>query len=219
MIAKPMKENLWCPDRCPITLEPFFMWIEHPNYGYLPTYGGPFDSYTIPEPDGEIVSKLRKDIEYSSLHFDHDTGCWEEGFEVPSLRVVPEELVIELDAWGDNAKVCGSSLRDSQECLVEDENQFHALILKKCIKHDCLPSYLAFPFKDHLQVSLYLYYRNDPFPAFSPKHAPGKWIPVIFGGSNIVMGFDDELEVINATRSDEAIKPNSEAGFVDGGAS
>jgi len=33
------------------------------------------------------------------------------------------------------------------------------------------------------------------------------------------MGFDDELEVINATRSDEAIKPNSEAGFVDGGAS
>ena len=97
-----------------------------------------------------------------------------------------------------NAEICGSSLRDSQECLVEDENQFHALILKKCIKHECLPSYLAFPFKDHLQVSFYLYYRNDPFPAFNPKHAPGKWIPVIFGGSNIAMGFDDELEVINA---------------------
>ncbi|HCW2781102.1 TPA: ead/Ea22-like family protein, partial [Escherichia coli] len=40
--------NQWRPDICPITGRAFFMWIEHPTLGNVPTYGGPLDSYTIP---------------------------------------------------------------------------------------------------------------------------------------------------------------------------
>ncbi|NNQ96646.1 hypothetical protein GBT11_25205 [Escherichia coli] len=45
--------NQWRPDICPITGRAFFMWIEHPTLGNVPTYGGPLDSYTIPTKDGE----------------------------------------------------------------------------------------------------------------------------------------------------------------------
>ncbi|WP_261986136.1 hypothetical protein [Escherichia fergusonii] len=38
--------NQWRPDICPITGRVFFMWIEHPTLGNVPTYGGPLDSYT-----------------------------------------------------------------------------------------------------------------------------------------------------------------------------
>ncbi|HCO9878511.1 TPA: ead/Ea22-like family protein, partial [Escherichia coli] len=38
--------NQWRPDICPITGRAFFMWIEHPTLGNVPTYGGPLDSYT-----------------------------------------------------------------------------------------------------------------------------------------------------------------------------
>jgi len=44
----------WCPDRDPITLRPFFMWIEHPERGMVPTYGGPFDSYTLADRDASV---------------------------------------------------------------------------------------------------------------------------------------------------------------------
>ncbi|MGK3288649.1 ead/Ea22-like family protein, partial [Escherichia coli] len=45
--------NQWRPDICPITGRAFFMWIEHPTLGNVPTYGGPLDSYTIPTKDGD----------------------------------------------------------------------------------------------------------------------------------------------------------------------
>ncbi|EQA1027498.1 ead/Ea22-like family protein, partial [Escherichia coli] len=35
--------NQWRPDICPITGRAFFMWIEHPTLGNVPTYGGPLD--------------------------------------------------------------------------------------------------------------------------------------------------------------------------------
>ena len=57
------------PDKCPITGLSFFMEIEHPHLGLIPTYGGPFDSYTIP----------RKDVETGEFYrerFDHDLGEW-----------------------------------------------------------------------------------------------------------------------------------------------
>jgi hypothetical protein len=57
------RANPWCPDVCPLTGRPFFMWIDGE-----PTYGGPFDSYTIPKRD-EIG-------EYSCRQFDHDEGGW-----------------------------------------------------------------------------------------------------------------------------------------------
>ncbi|EFF8875808.1 ead/Ea22-like family protein [Escherichia coli] len=62
--------NQWRPDICPITGRTFFMWIEHPTLGNVPTYGGPLDSYTIPTKDG--------DGEFSCEHYDHDFGGWVE---------------------------------------------------------------------------------------------------------------------------------------------
>ncbi|MBA4822481.1 hypothetical protein H2241_16140 [Pantoea ananatis] len=58
----------WKPEICPITRRPFFMWIEHPSDGMVPTYGGPLDSYTIPT--------LDSDGEFCCERFDHDEGCW-----------------------------------------------------------------------------------------------------------------------------------------------
>lgn len=58
----------WCPDVCPITGKPFFMWIDHPRHGSVPTYGGPYDSYTIP---------VRDDAgSFCCERYDHDNGWW-----------------------------------------------------------------------------------------------------------------------------------------------
>ncbi len=62
------KSAQWRPEICPITRRPFFMWIEHPSDGMVPTYGGPLDSYTIPT--------LDSDGEFCCERFDHDEGCW-----------------------------------------------------------------------------------------------------------------------------------------------
>ncbi|ECE6900891.1 ead/Ea22-like family protein [Salmonella enterica subsp. diarizonae] len=61
----------WKPDVCPVTGRKFFMWIEHETLGYVPTYGGPFDSYTIPTRDSSG--------EFSCERYDHDLGGWVEG--------------------------------------------------------------------------------------------------------------------------------------------
>ncbi|WP_052862667.1 hypothetical protein [Delftia lacustris] len=59
----------WCPDVCPITGRPFFMWIEHWQTGKpVPTYGGPYDSYTIPVKDS--------DGSFECERYDHDEGGW-----------------------------------------------------------------------------------------------------------------------------------------------
>ncbi|XFL61004.1 hypothetical protein AAHX50_07285 [Klebsiella pneumoniae] len=63
--------NQWKPDVCPITGRRFFLWIEHPELGYVPTYGGPYDSYTIPTRDS--------DGEFSCERYDHDFGGWVDG--------------------------------------------------------------------------------------------------------------------------------------------
>lgn len=87
----------WCPERCPITLLPFFMWIEHPEHGWLPTYGGPYDSYTIPEPDiDDLCTVARHEVDYCRLRYDHDQGAWRLD-EVESVweRVVSEQLIFD----------------------------------------------------------------------------------------------------------------------------
>ena len=67
--AQPQEPVAWCPDVCPITGLPFFMWIEHHETGQkVPTYGGPYDSYTIPVRD--------KDGSYCRERYDHDLGGW-----------------------------------------------------------------------------------------------------------------------------------------------
>ncbi|KGH04435.1 hypothetical protein P608_24545 [Comamonas thiooxydans] len=59
----------WCPDVCPITGREFFMWIEHwKTEQDVPTYGGPFDSYTIPVKHEHGT--------FSCERFDHNAGKW-----------------------------------------------------------------------------------------------------------------------------------------------
>jgi hypothetical protein len=78
----------WKPDVCPITGQEFFMWIEHPELGYVPTYGGPFDSYTIPTKD--------IDGEYSRERFDHDRGHWVDG-EMLGLYLIDDDEQCRVD--------------------------------------------------------------------------------------------------------------------------
>lgn len=75
--------NQWKPDVCPITGRRFFMWIEHPELGYVPTYGGPYDSYTIPTRDG--------DGEFSCERYDHDVGGWVDGECVGAYLIDDDE--------------------------------------------------------------------------------------------------------------------------------
>ncbi|MFB8477028.1 ead/Ea22-like family protein [Klebsiella michiganensis] len=75
--------NQWKPDVCPITGRRFFMWIEHPELGYVPTYGGPYDSYTIPTSDG--------DGDFSCERYDHDVGGWVDGECVGAYLIDDDE--------------------------------------------------------------------------------------------------------------------------------
>lgn len=75
--------NQWKPDVCPITGRRFFMWIEHPELGYVPTYGGPYDSYTIPTRDS--------DGEFSCERYDHDVGGWVDGECVGAYLIDDDE--------------------------------------------------------------------------------------------------------------------------------
>jgi hypothetical protein len=97
--------NWWAPDRCPITMRPFHSWIYHPSRGWVPTYGGPYDSYTIPEPSNlpEKGKMPFHDIEFFCERFDHDEGGWIDGVEDPCIRVVKEETLIDLNAWLEKA--------------------------------------------------------------------------------------------------------------------
>ncbi|EAA0542230.1 hypothetical protein DCV66_22170 [Salmonella enterica subsp. enterica serovar Schwarzengrund] len=89
----------WKPDVFPVTGRKFFMWIEHETLGYVPTYGGPFDSYTIPTRDSSG--------EFSCERYDHDLGGWVGG-EFIGLYLIDddeqcrvcelEERIAELEA-------------------------------------------------------------------------------------------------------------------------
>lgn len=97
-----MQPEPWCPDVCPITLRPFFMWLEHPTRGLVPTYGGPFDSYTIPEPDLPKGATPRHEVEYFCERYDHDEGAWVDDAEDPGLRVIRDDYLVELQLeYGD----------------------------------------------------------------------------------------------------------------------
>jgi hypothetical protein len=76
------------PKACPITGRPFFMVVEHPERGSVATYGGPLDSYTIPEVDDDGQLRVER--------YDHDRGEWIEGGEPEQLFVVPEDEYNEL---------------------------------------------------------------------------------------------------------------------------
>lgn len=72
-----LSERVIAPDRCPLTGLPFFMAIDG-----IATYGGPYDSYTIPTRDDDET--------YTRSHYDHDEGGWSEDERI-GLTVLSEE--------------------------------------------------------------------------------------------------------------------------------
>lgn len=85
----PMDKNISNhPQKCPVTGRDFFLVMNHPTLGDVATYGGPYDSYTIPEWDGE---------EFRSERYDHDEGCWVEGGEPYPFILISEDKLIRIE--------------------------------------------------------------------------------------------------------------------------
>lgn len=90
------------PAQCPNTRRDFFMVIEHPDLGMVPTYGGPYDSYTIPEMTGQADQPWHK-RELFVRRYDHDVGGWVEDEFIP-MRVISEEALFELEEKAEPAQ-------------------------------------------------------------------------------------------------------------------
>ena len=99
----------WCPDVCPITGLPFFMWIEHHETGQMvPTYGGPYDSYTIPVRD--------KDGSYCREQYDHDRGGWlTDEVEDVGIQIVSDQAYV-----SDGRPQASKPLTDEQRTSLRD---------------------------------------------------------------------------------------------------
>ncbi|MCE5988492.1 hypothetical protein LVV83_15780 [Pseudomonas sp. LM20] len=72
----------WCPDECPITGRKFFMWIERAEGGQVPTYGGPYDSFTLAQRDEQGT--------FWCDRFDHDEDCWTDSIHI-DLRLIDNQ--------------------------------------------------------------------------------------------------------------------------------
>lgn len=70
------------------------MEIEHPQLGWVPTYGGPYISYTLPDMAGEPTQPFHE-RELSCKCFDHDLDGWVDDEIIP-LRVIHEDVLFEL---------------------------------------------------------------------------------------------------------------------------
>lgn len=68
---------------CPITGRKWWGDIDHPEMGVVPTYGGPFDTYTAPYAD--------EDGELRCERFDQDAGHWIEGGEPLGVYLTTEQ--------------------------------------------------------------------------------------------------------------------------------
>jgi hypothetical protein len=81
--------NMEYPDKCPITKRTFFMLLLAPWDDVVPTYGGPYDSYTIPEPD--------EDGNYTVHRYDHDLGGWVEPETIYKEQLDEPEFTITIE--------------------------------------------------------------------------------------------------------------------------
>lgn len=113
------------PAQCPITRRDFFMVIEHPDLGMVPTYGGPYDSYTIPEMTGQADQPWHK-RELFVRRYDHDIGGWVEDEFIP-MRVISEEALFDLE---EKAEAAGEA---AQPGLVD--SAFYANLKRSRDKH------------------------------------------------------------------------------------
>jgi hypothetical protein len=105
------------PDVCPITGRAFFMNLEHPELGLVATYGGPFDSYTIPSWDKEDEGVMRCE------RYDHDAGIWVEGGEPLPFHVVTNDEYVDLwerarkpNCDGPGCEHCGAIYEINPKC-------------------------------------------------------------------------------------------------------
>lgn len=76
----------WCPSVDPISGSKLFLWLEHPTLGCVPTYGGPYDSFTLTERD--------ENGDFFRHRYDHDEGAWVDD-EAVYLEEL-EELEVQL---------------------------------------------------------------------------------------------------------------------------
>lgn len=83
------------PEKCPITRRDFFMVIEHPELGMVPTFGGPYDSYTIPHMGGKSDQQMHE-RELECHRFDHDRGHWVDDEIIP-LRVIHDDFLSKIE--------------------------------------------------------------------------------------------------------------------------
>lgn len=86
------------PAKCPITRRDFFMVIGHPELGMVPTYGGPYDSYSIPEMEGAPTDPFHERALFVR-RYDHDRGYWVDNEDLP-MRVISENSLQELQEGG-----------------------------------------------------------------------------------------------------------------------
>lgn len=101
------QNDRWCPEICPITGRKFFMWIYcEDEKRDVPTYGGPFESRTIPKLEDVKKVKGEKDLhnhELTSRVFDHDLGHWTE-YETQDIRVIDDQVLIDLEEKSGESK-------------------------------------------------------------------------------------------------------------------
>lgn len=120
-------EQRWCPDVDPITRYPLFMWINHPELGYVPTYGGPYDSYTLTERD--------ENGEFYRHRYDHDRGGWVED-EYVGLIVVEDWLPkdqVELNEYVQDNPT--AELQERRKADNQESAGYH--VIKECGKVGC----------------------------------------------------------------------------------
>lgn len=119
-IAALTAESNWRkPDFCPVTNRPFFMWIESPNGEMVPTYGGPYDSYTIPAVD--------KDGEFTCERYDHDEGAWVDG-ECLSIRLIDDQEEVLTDAAANALRAEGAIAARNALVVAGDGSDIYATV-------------------------------------------------------------------------------------------
>ena len=136
---------------CPITGRKFWGNIEHPELGLVATYGGPFDTYTIPaiSDDGELRCE----------RFDQDAGHWVEGGEpagwlsedqpdaAPTAQPSPQRAieVTKLELTPADAEQLEKAITDFEGCGETDVpdkalQRFAAMGYLECTHYNVLPA-------------------------------------------------------------------------------
>lgn len=91
------------PPVCPITNRPFFMIIKDEQGIPQATYGGPFDSYTIPEIEDYGKGTPLHERSMTCRRYDHDAGAWVEGCETIGIKLIDEQVLIQ--SYDDDGKL------------------------------------------------------------------------------------------------------------------